>query len=264
MKPNMLAAVAMLACGLGAQGHAKVAPSPAKAAYEKVVAEWKATTDAAATARKQVMESEAYKKAFAEKDREATAALLKEIPRPSAAALAKQAMETAGQFDGDDRVQFYVWAMQNGDKDVAKAAADKLLADHCKSKELLPVVESGHVLLRALGEEHGREFLAKIAAESPVNEIRANALFWPAYMSSRGRDVSAEAKEAAATQIAEARKLAEGTLLADRIDAPKFIQERLQIGMEAPDIAGEDVDGVPFKLSDYRGKVVVLDFWGFW
>jgi len=23
-------------------------------------------------------------------------------------------------------------------------------------------------------------------------------------------------------------------------------------------------DGVPFKLSEYRGKVVVLDFWGFW
>ncbi len=32
----------------------------------------------------------------------------------------------------------------------------------------------------------------------------------------------------------------------------------------APEIVGEDVDGVPFKLSDYRGKVVVLDFWGNW
>lgn len=31
-----------------------------------------------------------------------------------------------------------------------------------------------------------------------------------------------------------------------------------------PDIVGEDVDGKEFKLSDYRGKVVVLDFWGFW
>lgn len=32
----------------------------------------------------------------------------------------------------------------------------------------------------------------------------------------------------------------------------------------APDISGEDVDGRPFKLSDYRGKVVVLVFWGHW
>ncbi len=38
----------------------------------------------------------------------------------------------------------------------------------------------------------------------------------------------------------------------------------LQIGMTAPDIEGEDVDGVQFKLSDYRGEVVVLDFWGDW
>jgi hypothetical protein len=36
------------------------------------------------------------------------------------------------------------------------------------------------------------------------------------------------------------------------------------IGTEAPEIIGEDLAGVPFKLSDYRGKVVVLDFWGDW
>lgn len=33
------------------------------------------------------------------------------------------------------------------------------------------------------------------------------------------------------------------------------------IGHLAPDIEGTDIDGVPFKLSDYRGKVVLLDFW---
>jgi len=36
------------------------------------------------------------------------------------------------------------------------------------------------------------------------------------------------------------------------------------VGQVAPEIEGEDLDGVPFKLSDYRGKVVVLDFWGNW
>ena len=40
--------------------------------------------------------------------------------------------------------------------------------------------------------------------------------------------------------------------------------ELLAIGKVAPDIAGEDLDGKTFKLSDYRGKVVVLDFWGDW
>jgi tetratricopeptide (TPR) repeat protein/peroxiredoxin len=32
------------------------------------------------------------------------------------------------------------------------------------------------------------------------------------------------------------------------------------IGREAPEIIGEDIDGKPMKLSDYRGKVVVLNF----
>ena len=43
-----------------------------------------------------------------------------------------------------------------------------------------------------------------------------------------------------------------------------FEVQHLQIGMVAPDIEGEDLDGVNFKLSDYRGKVVMLDFWGDW
>ena len=36
------------------------------------------------------------------------------------------------------------------------------------------------------------------------------------------------------------------------------------IGKIAPDITGKDLDGVPFKLSDYRGKVVVVYFSGEW
>ena len=37
-----------------------------------------------------------------------------------------------------------------------------------------------------------------------------------------------------------------------------------EIGTEAPEIVGEDLDGVEFKLSEYRGKVVMLDFYGDW
>lgn len=39
---------------------------------------------------------------------------------------------------------------------------------------------------------------------------------------------------------------------------------KFAVGQTPPDIVGEDIDGKPMKLSDYRGKVVVLDFWGFW
>ena len=36
------------------------------------------------------------------------------------------------------------------------------------------------------------------------------------------------------------------------------------IGEPAPEISGVDLDGKPMKLSDYRGKVVLLSFWAMW
>jgi peroxiredoxin len=38
----------------------------------------------------------------------------------------------------------------------------------------------------------------------------------------------------------------------------------LQAGRPAPPIVGKDLDGSPLKLDDYRGKVVVVVFWGSW
>jgi hypothetical protein len=38
----------------------------------------------------------------------------------------------------------------------------------------------------------------------------------------------------------------------------------LEPGKTVPEIEGPDLDGKEFKLSDYRGKVVMLDFWGHW
>ncbi|MFO0935791.1 MAG: hypothetical protein U0798_04640 [Gemmataceae bacterium] len=40
--------------------------------------------------------------------------------------------------------------------------------------------------------------------------------------------------------------------------------DRIQIGKPVPDIDGIDLDGKAFKLSDYKGKVILLDYWAFW
>lgn len=53
-------------------------------------------------------------------------------------------------------------------------------------------------------------------------------------------------------------------LLAKSAKAELFEMRNLAIGKAVPDIEQEDMDGVKFKLSDYRGKVVVIDFWGHW
>ena len=44
----------------------------------------------------------------------------------------------------------------------------------------------------------------------------------------------------------------------------KYKVTHLVVGCEAPEIEGFDQDGKKFRLSDYRGKVVLLPFWGIW
>lgn len=38
----------------------------------------------------------------------------------------------------------------------------------------------------------------------------------------------------------------------------------LKKGAKAPEIVARDTTGIVFKLSDYRGRYVVLDFWATW
>jgi CubicO group peptidase (beta-lactamase class C family) len=56
-------------------------------------------------------------------------------------------------------------------------------------------------------------------------------------------------------------KLAGGGTVGAKAKAELFEIRHLSVGKEAADIEGEDQDGKRFKLSDYRGKVVLLDFW---
>jgi hypothetical protein len=43
-----------------------------------------------------------------------------------------------------------------------------------------------------------------------------------------------------------------------------FAMRHLSVGKPAPEIMGDDVNGRSFKLSDFRGKVVMISFWGHW
>ncbi len=46
--------------------------------------------------------------------------------------------------------------------------------------------------------------------------------------------------------------------------AMKAASSKIQVGMDAPEIALPGVDGKIKKLSDYKGKVVLIDFWASW
>jgi hypothetical protein len=54
------------------------------------------------------------------------------------------------------------------------------------------------------------------------------------------------------------------TTLGKRATTGLYEIHNLSVGKTTPEIEGVDLDSVSFKLSEYRGKVVLLDFWGFW
>jgi cytochrome c peroxidase len=53
-------------------------------------------------------------------------------------------------------------------------------------------------------------------------------------------------------------------LMGDIARKSLFMIRHLSVGQRAPEIEGEDIAGVKFRLSDYRGKIVMLSFWGHW
>ncbi|MBM3977987.1 MAG: redoxin domain-containing protein [Planctomycetes bacterium] len=72
-------------------------------------------------------------------------------------------------------------------------------------------------------------------------------------------------------RVAEAAKLLRlvaekfpDTTYAERAKGALFELENLSIGKVAPDFETVDENGKPWKLSDYRGKVTIIDFWGYW
>jgi hypothetical protein len=114
--------------------------------------------------------------------------------------------------------------------------------------------------------------LMRLAAEKSSNrEVQGSATFWLAQSLKTSAEQGGDDKK-----IAEAKKLYEkvaadyadvnsgrGTL-GEQAKTNLFEMENLAIGKPAPDIEGKDASGKPLKLSDYAGKVVVLDFWGNW
>lgn len=55
-----------------------------------------------------------------------------------------------------------------------------------------------------------------------------------------------------------------GVTVAAMAEDELYVISRLSKGRTAPELSGQDVAGRPLKLSDFKGKVVVLVFWGAW
>ncbi len=64
--------------------------------------------------------------------------------------------------------------------------------------------------------------------------------------------------------VAAFKKAYPASASAKKIDQMIAVIANLKVGKMAPALAGKSIDGDPIALSDYKGKVVFLVFWGFW
>lgn len=175
----------------------------------------------------------------------------------------------------------------------ATAAAEHRDAD-AEVRALLPDVMPLHAEFLAAAERHQGEaalpFLGWILQHAPRNAavydaaIAAIDVMAEAAVGQRGDAADKDLYKASRAAVRKlkyetvsdavfARTLIDAKVLAlsakddnirDASAGSVFKLTHLREGMVAPDIVGEDFDGAEFKLSDYRGKVVVIDFWGDW
>lgn len=196
------------------------------------------------------------------------------LPKPHPYAL--KAMELASQHPKDpgavEALRFVIEITGRGqgsseDARLRSEAIDQLAQGRLDDPGLASVFPTFMYEQSQAGER-----LMRLAAEKSTNrEVRGSAMFWLAQSLRTSSERSGDAQ-----QLAEAKKLYQQvdaeyadvktprSTLGEQAKANLFEMENLAVGKAAPEIEGKDQDGKPMKLSEYRGKVVVLDFWGDW
>ena len=145
--------------------------------------------------------------------------------------------------------------------EVARPLYQKLAAEHAAADWFGDVLEQFAKDSKRMDDAVIQGFYATVVEKGKAPEVRARALFDASTALLKSGDDKAVARAEAMRARVEA-EFPETRAAKDLARARD--QENVQVGKIAPDFDGMTIDGVEFKLSDYRGKVVVLDFYGFW
>ncbi len=113
-----------------------------------------------------------------------------------------------------------------------------------------------------IGFERADQLLSALAETTTLKATRAAAL------SGRGALLATRVDAASAAEhMRLLRELAEkhaDTPAGASAKGRLFQADYLVPGKTPPEVEAVDTDGKALKLADYRGKVLVLEFWGFW
>ena len=183
-----------------------------------------------------------------------------------------QAAKSVEQNFGKD----YVEDLQKADPAKLEAEAEKFYAELIERH--LPDMKPAAVALlcqQLYYTDDSEMLLRTLYARDKRAEVRGVACLVLAQVLMRSADrvAASDAKAAAklhkeSTQLLEeaADKYADVKTAFDgpvgrKAKSELFDLRHLFVGKEAPEVKGLDQDGKHFSLSDYKGKVVLLDFW---
>lgn len=168
--------------------------------------------------------------------------------------------------------QALLWIRNHGSNvEESRRALDLLLRDHMHNKGLGAACKRFAGAPRPSTGSGDLAVMRRIRKESPHAAVRGEVGF---YLAKCLREKDPDAHEDEIISLLEEAVKHCGEVpgawpnkdrpLSESARALLFEFRNLRIGKEIPDIVGKDIDGEPMKLSDYRGKVVLLDFWGHW
>lgn len=135
---------------------------------------------------------------------------------------------------------------------------ETLVAKHSDAEWFPTAVKSLAGNQKYLGAETTLAMLEKVVETSKVDNAKAAALFFAAGIVEN--DDPKKAQEYMGRIAADYANTVYGTAARAKTAKP----EDSEVGKVAPTFVGETFDGFQFSLEDYRGKVVALDFYGFW
>lgn len=159
------------------------------------------------------------------------------------------------------------WMFANLDKakpdraariEAGQAILARMLEEHPDDPALATVAHHLGTSYGAFGSA-GIDALRTMIERNDDGLVRKSALFALAALLLRDEPTDAARAEARQALVESRDRFGD-----DRAARLLFEIEHLQVGNVAPDFEATDVEGETFRLSDYRGKVVVLTFWGFW
>lgn len=154
-------------------------------------------------------------------------------------------------------------AGETADLAPAKAAFDELIAEYADSKAMEQYASFLPRMAPSVGGD-SRVVVETILKKTKSDEVRAGAMMGLAEFLSAKKAATDDEKALAADYYAQLESKFATTQAGKTVVGKKWSRENLVVGKPCPDESSIDETGTKFKISDYKGKVVVLDFWGIW